>query len=261
MELTTRTFNKIREIVYQRSGIALNENKMALVSARIGKRLRALELPDYERYLEFLNQDKSGDELVQLLDVISTNVTSFFRENDHFEFIREIFPEWIESGQRRFRFWSAACSTGEEPYSLAMTLKESNPGKKIDAKILATDLSTRVLEQSIRGVYKEKNLNTVTRSLRLKYFDSYSEDGKQYFQVKEILKKMVVFRRLNLSKPPFPMKGPLDAVFNCNVMIYFDNAGRKKLIDEIYRLLKPGGCLILGHAESLAGIPSDFKSV
>ncbi len=261
LELKAKTFDRIRTIVYERSGISLNDSKRALVSARIGKRLRALSLPDYERYLDVLANDKEGNEVVQLLDVISTNVTSFFRENDHFEFIKKVFPEWLKSGQTRFRFWSAASSTGEEPYSLAITLLESGENVKTDIRILATDISTRVLQRSLQGVYKERQMKTVPRSIRKKYFNiSGNGDDKEY-RVKESLKKMIAFKRLNLSKPPFPMKGPMDVVFCCNVMIYFDNSGRKILVDDIYRLLKSGGYLIVGHAESLAGIKTEFRAV
>ncbi len=252
-----RIFEVLRKLIYEKSGITLGDNKVALVTARVGKRLRALKLETHEAYLEVLQKDESGDELVSLLDAISTNVTSFFREADHFEFVGKVFSEWVESGQQRFRFWSAACSSGEEPYSLAMKLLETADIRQLDVKILGTDISTKVLAHCLQGVYDEARLETVPRQLLAKYFEKQGD----LWKVRPQLQNMTVFRRLNLSVPPFPMKGPLDMVFCRNVMIYFDKEVRSRLISEIYRLLKPGGFLLVGHAESLTGLDTGFKPV
>ncbi len=257
-----RTFNKIREIVYEKSGISLSQGKEALVRARIGKRMRALNIQEHRTYLNRVLSDESGEEVVHLLDAISTNVTSFFREANHFDFLQDIFGQWMDKGQKRFRFWSAASSTGEEPYTLAMILRETASNyKNIDIKILATDISTRALSVCLDGSYEEQKLKTVPKRLLHRYFERSKDGDKVFYTVKSELKNMIVFRRLNLSQPPFPMRGPLDAVFCRNVMIYFDNIVRKKLLDNIYSLIKPGGYLMVGHAESLTGMVSDFKSV
>ena len=257
-----RTFNKIREIVYEKSGIALSEGKEALVKARIGKRMRALGLASHRDYLQQVMRDESGEEVVHLLDAISTNVTSYFRESSHFDCLKEVFISWLESGQRRFRFWSAACSTGEEPYTMAMVLSDVATGfKGLDIKILATDISTRALAGCMQGKYEASKVATVPRKLLERYFHRNSENGETFYTVGSELKNMVVVRRLNLSKPPFPMRGPLDNVFCRNVMIYFDNAVRTRLLSSIYALLKPGGYLMVGHAESLTGMVSDFNTV
>lgn len=255
------TFNKFRSIVYEKSGISLNDSKVALVSARIGKRLRALKLATHEDYLDVIIKDESGEELIHLLDVISTNVTNFFREPHHFEFLKKVYQQWVNQGQKRFRIWSAASSSGEEPYTIAMTLLNSVDKPGLDSKILATDISTRMLSQCIEGTYSEEKVKNIARPMLNKYFNENRKDGILYYEVKGKLKNMTVFRRLNLSKPPFPMKGPLDVVFCRNVMIYFDNSVRTPLLREIYRLLKPGGYLMVGHAESLTGIETDFKPV
>ena len=256
------TFNKIREIVYEKSGIALSQGKEALVRARIGKRMRALNIQEHRTYLEWVLGDESGEEVVHLLDAISTNVTSFFREANHFDFLQDVFRTWMDKGYKRFRFWSAACSTGEEPYTLAMVLREAASNyKNIDAKILATDISTRALSVCLNGSYEEQKLKTVPKQLLNRYFERSKNGDKVFYTVNSTLKSMIVCRRLNLSQPPFPMRGPLDAVFCRNVMIYFDNVVRKKLLDSIYSLLKPSGYLMVGHAESLTGMVSDFKSV
>ena len=257
--MDARTFDKFREIVYEKSGITLGPNKEALVSARVAKRMRALRIPDHERYLEFLLQDSGGEEFVHLIDAISTNVTSFFREANHFDFLRDTVAAWAAKGKRRFRIWCAASSTGEEPYSIAMILLETLRGANV--RILATDISTRVLDACREGTYSEERVQKVPAPLRKKYFYERRNGSGRTYEVKDLLKDIVVFKRLNLATPPFPMRGPLDIVFCRNVMIYFDNEVRRGLLGEIYRLLKPGGYLMVGHAESLTGMVSDFRSV
>lgn len=255
------TFSKFRQIVYDRSGIALSPGKEALVSARVGKRMRALGFAAHDQYLDYLLGDDTGEELVHFIDAISTNVTSFFREPAHFNLVGEVMEKWLAAGQTRFRFWSAASSTGEEPYSLAMTLREAVGTRPVDLRILATDISTRVLQKCIDGEYDGAKLDSVPPAWRARYFQRVGGKGDTRHRVVSELKGMIAFRQLNLSAPPFPMKGPLDMVFCRNVMIYFDNTVRKALLDEICRLLKPGGYLMVGHAESLTGMMSSLKSV
>lgn len=256
-----KTFDTIRNIVYEKAGIALNDGKQALVSARLGKRMRALSISDYGHYLEHLVNDKTGEEIVQLLDAIATNVTSFFREAAHFDFLSEQMKIWVQKGQTRFRFWSAACSSGEEPYTMAMVLSKATEGYPVDVRILATDISTRILNKAVQGEYPEEKVKTVSRSLREKYFTVTRSDEGQKFRIKDSLRSMILYKRLNLSVTPFPMRGPMDAVFCRNVMIYFDNPVRKRLLEEFFRLVKPGGFLFVGHAESLTGMLSGFKLV
>ena len=255
------TFHKFREIIYEKSGITLGKGKEALVSARVGKRMRTIGMQDYRKYLRYVMEDTSGEEVIQLLDVISTNVTQFFREAAHFEFLREAFQSWLAKGQRRFRLWCAAASTGEEPYTIAMTLREAAEGRSADIKLLATDISTRVLASCCQGTYRQDKMESVPPLLRDRYFTRHQDDGTIAYTVKPALRNMIVFKRLNLAKPPFPMRGPLDAVFCRNVMIYFDNDIRKNLLAEIRRLLRPGGYLMVGHAESLTGMLSSMKVV
>lgn len=253
-------FNEFREIVYNKSGISLKDGKEALVSARVSKRMRALGIHGHRAYLRFVKEDESGEEVVNLLDVISTNVTNFFREPGHFDFLSEAVKEWLNRGQRRFRFWSAACSTGEEPYSMAMALKDVSIGYDADIKILATDISTRVIQNCLAGSYTKSRVQDIPKYLLHRYF-VVNFNGEVRYSVKSELRNMIVFRRLNLSEPPFPMNGPLDVIFCRNVMIYFDNDICKKLLADLYRLLKPKGYLMVGHAESLTGMVSDFKVV
>lgn len=258
--MNTKTFRAFRNLVYDKSGISLKDGKEALIYARVGKRMRALGIATHKEYLERIAQDESGQEVVHLLDAISTNVTSFFRGPDHFEFLTRQVKEWRSAGQDRLRIWSAACSTGEEPYSIAMTILDAL-NEACDTKILATDISTRALDTAQLGTYGSDRSEQVPKIFRTRYFDKVSEFDTTFYTAKPMLRQMITFGRLNLSTPPFPMRGPLDVVFCRNVMIYFDNHIRLALITEIHRLLKQHGYLILGHSESLLGMMSGFKSV
>jgi chemotaxis protein methyltransferase CheR len=255
------SYGKLTRVIYEKSGITLGPTKLAMVSARVGKRMRALGIGLPRDYVRYMLEDESGDELVQLLDVISTNVTGFFRESDHFDFLAEAVDVWLKEGQRKFRFWSAASSTGEEPYSMAMTLLEAAGIRNVDIRILATDISTRVLKACKEGTYEAEKLAAIPGPLRNRYFEKHVEDKIVRYSAKMSLRELISFKRLNLSKPPFEMKGPFDAVFCRNVMIYFDNTARNNLIREIYRLLKPGGILMVGHSEGLTGMQVDLKMV
>ncbi|MEA1996635.1 MAG: protein-glutamate O-methyltransferase [Gemmatimonadota bacterium] len=256
-----KTFNALRSLVYEKSGISLGDNKKALVCSRIGKRIRQLGLDDFKDYLKYLNSDEKGREVVELLDVISTNVTNFFREPKHFEVLSSLLKKWAGAGQRRFRIWCAASSTGEEPYTIAMTVREALNDVS-DTKILATDISTQVLEKAVKGVYEERHVEKIPGYLLSRYFKKIRRgDSEGLYEASQSLKQMLTFRRLNLNVTPYPLKGPLDVVFIRNVMIYFDNQVRAKVLKDMYRLLKPGGYLMVGHSESLTGLVSEFKSV
>ncbi len=260
--MDTSVFDAYRRLVYEKSGITLKPGKEALVSARVSKRIRALGLDRHEQYLEYLGKTENAEEVVQLIDAISTNVTSFFREPVHFDLLRELAGSWRQKGQDRFRVWSAASSSGEEPYSIALTLLDALDGKRNDIKILATDISTRMLSLCLRGEYTADKLRSVPAAHVQRFFTKANTGGKTAaYRVNPEAKNIITFKRLNLAAPPFPMKGPFDAIFCRNVMIYFDTSVRKGLLDEISRLLKPGGYLFVGHAESLTGMMTSLKSV
>jgi chemotaxis protein methyltransferase CheR len=251
--LSGKTYDRFRELVYERAGIHLGANKQALLSARLRKRMRVLKMETFAEYYEHVRDDATGEEIVQLLDAVSTNVTQFYREARHFDVFAEALAKWQEQGRKRIRIWCAAASSGEEPYTLAITMRESLSAE-IDAKILATDISTRVLEMARRGHYDESKLTNVPRPLLTRYFRRYGNRSSTIREVSPDLRAMVTFGRLNLATPPFPMHGPLDAVFCRNVMIYFDNAVRQRLVTEVERLLAPDGLLFIGHSETLTGI-------
>lgn len=254
-------FNQFRDIIYDRSGITLGPHKLALLSARLGKRMRALSLDRHEAYLKHLMDDQTGTELVQLLDAISTNLTSFFRETPHFELLTKLVTQWLDGGARRLRIWSSACSSGEEPYSIAITLHDLAQQYNADIKILATDISTRVLKHARDGIYDKTRLQQIPSMLRHSAFRPAPEAGKDKYEIMPHLKEMILFRRLNLVESPYPLKGPLDLIFCRNVMIYFDNKVREQLLGEFHRLLKPGGYLLVGHSESLTSCRHPFKSL
>ncbi len=258
--LAPKTFRRFCDLVYAKAGIKLGSNKEALVAARVGKRMRKLGLTDFEDYCNLAEQDSSGAELVELLNAISTNVTHFFRESRHFELLGRFLREWENQGQTSFRIWCAASSTGEEPYSIAITVKDALRDIR-DVKILATDISTRVLERARDGLYAVRQVDKTPERMLKIHFRREKVGVEVKYRVADELKTMITFARLNLAKPPFPMHGPFDVIFCRNVMIYFDNEVRRRLLADAYRLLKDGGYLMVGHAESLSGMLSDFKSV
>ncbi len=260
MVLAPETFHRFCDLVYQKAGIKLGPQKEALVSSRLSKRMRKLGYSDFEHYYEFVSKDPSGEEVIEMLNAISTNVTHFFRENRHFDLLGQYLRHWEAQGQTSFRIWCAASSTGEEPYSIAMTVKDSLRDCS-DVKILATDISTKVLAIAKEGLYSLRNMEKVPESSLRKHFVTEVVNGERKYRASAELRKMLTFARLNLAKPPFPMKGPFDVVLCRNVMIYFDNEVRRNLLADAYRLMKTGGYLMVGHSESLSGMLSDFKSV
>lgn len=256
-----QVFESIRRIVHDRSGISLGDGKARMVAARIARRLRELGLDSDRAYLDYLQDNV--DETVNLLNVISTNVTRFFREPIHFEFLKATVTGWLEGGQDRLRIWSAASSTGQEPWSICMTVDEAirQTGSRCDFKLLGTDISTRVLDRAAAASYTDDEVDTIPKQKRMNYFTSSVVDGQKQFTVKDSLKQRAVFKRLNLNEPPFPMKGPLDIVFCCNVMIYFDATTKRRLLTEIHRLLRPDGFLIVSQTESLTGLTDLYAPV
>lgn len=256
-------FRKFRDLAYERAGIALNDGKATLVSARVAKRLRALGLASARDYLRYLESDGTGEEMVQFLDVISTNFTSFFRENDHFDTLTREVAAMVRDGQTEIRLWSAACSSGEEPYTMAIAALEAIGEAPVRLRILATDISTRVLAHARQGIYAATRIDPVPAPLRTRYFIRHADPGSGdvRFEVQPDVRKRVVFQRLNLSAPPFPMSGPFDAIFCRNVMIYFDNAVRQGLVSEVERLLADGRHLMIGHSETLNGIDTGLRCI
>jgi chemotaxis protein methyltransferase CheR len=249
-------FQRFAALAYEKAGISIRAGKEALVAARVAKRQRALSIGDAQAYLAYLEADASGEELARFLDVISTHFTSFFREPDHFDLLARELERLVAAGQRRIRLWSAASSTGEEPYTMAMVALGVPGVADLDLKILATDIAVDTLRQAEAGVYAADRVEPVPPALRSRWFTKRRDPrlGADLYEVSAELKRRVVYRRLNLTAPPFPMSGPLDVVFCRNVLIYFDQPTRQRLIGGVEGLLAPGGLLCLGHTETLSGV-------
>lgn len=249
-------FDELRRIVEEESGIHLTEEKKPLLFNRLSKRLRALNLKDEREYLRIIQTDASAAELISLIDVVSTNVTYFYREPEHFIHYAETLKRFKSEGRRKVRVWCAASSSGEEPYMLAMLAWRYFDLNKDDFKILASDISTPVLKKALRGIYSTKQLE----KLPPEFFEFFHKGDADTYEVVEKIKKSVMFRRLNLAKFPLPLNGPIDIVFCRNVMIYFDLPLRQKLVHNIYKILNHDGYLYLSHSENLLGIKHDFAN-
>ena len=261
LAITADEYQRLCTLIYTESGIALGEEKTSLLVSRLSKRLRELGLATFTEYYDAVTADRTCEEFTRMLDLISTNKTDFFREPKHFNFLRErILPELEHA--KRVRIWSSACSSGEEPYTIAMTLYDGvqNPAQW-DFKILASDLSTRVLTKAASGTYDEERLQAVPPDVVKRHFLKGRAESAGVVKVKPHLADMIQFRRLNLMDDRFPIKSPLDVVFCRNVMIYFDHDTQETLVNKFHAYLKPGGYLFIGHSESLQWVKHPFKLI
>jgi chemotaxis protein methyltransferase CheR len=261
-EFSDADFQRVRRMVHQQLGIALSDSKRQLVYGRLSRRLRALHLREFDTYLQRV-EGGDREELQHFRNAITTNLTSFFRENHHFEFLaNQLMPhlEFQNRASRRIRIWSAGCSTGEEPYSIAMVLLESASHlvRNWDVRILATDIDTNVLDHATRGVYSNERLEKMDSTRQLRWFDRVP--GHEQFQVSDAVRQLVTFRELNLISD-WPMKGPFDVIFCRNVIIYFDRETQRHIVGRMQGLQRPGDYLVLGHSESLLDISADYRLV
>jgi chemotaxis protein methyltransferase CheR len=267
IDLTDSDYKLIAKLVYAKSGINLGDKKMQLVRARLGKRVREGNFASFRDYYRHVEQDPTGEELCRLLDAISTNTTHLFREIRHFDLLGELVFRWVRDKTWRsqrcaLRIWSAACSSGEEPYSIAMVVHDAlQRSGGLEAKILATDLSVRMLSKAQLGLYDIHRVGTVPPAFRKRYLHKRQVDGQVMLQIAPELRRMVTFSRFNLMKETFPFRHGFDVVFCRNVMIYFDKPTQETLVNKIAAHLKPGGYLMIGHSESLSGIDHPLSYV
>ncbi len=260
--LGEKEFQFLAQFVYQHSGIVLGPHKRQLVQGRLGKRLRALRLADWQAYCEYLSAQPDA-ELDALVSAISTNVTAFFREAHHFDYLAgELLPECLARPKRPIRIWSAGCSTGEEPYSIAMVLAETlqKLSESIDARILATDLSPQALATAEGGLYRIDRLTGISEERRQRWFQRGTGALAGMVRVHPRLRKLISFRRLNLLKP-WPMRGQFDVIFCRNVVIYFNKSTKQQLFQRFAACLPGGRHLFLGHSESMHGLNDDFDLI
>lgn len=268
LRLTGRDFERFSRLIYDQCGIRLPPHKQSMLEARLRKRLRALGLGSFEAYAELIFSGRAPDgELVSLIDVVTTNKTDFFREPAHFDFlVRTALPALIDcSGAgiaRPLRVWSAGCSTGKEPYTLAMVLSEfrdSHPG--FNFEILGTDISTDVLEKALKGIYAEEKAEPIPPALRRKYLLRAKNPEQRRVRIVPELRNLVRFRRLNFLAADYGMREPFDVIFCRNVLIYFDRPTQERLLGRFTQQLEAGSFLFLGHSETLLGLHLPLKQL
>ncbi len=256
-EITDKDFKKFSDLIYRESGIHLKDEKKSLINSRLGKVLRQRNLNSYTDYYNLIVNDNTGNEIIQLLDLVSTNKTFFFREYNHFEYLNsKIIPDITRNNEKSHQIdiWSAGCSSGEEAYSLAITLKEFfKTSMDWFIKITATDISTIVLSKAQNGIYHQSEFENVSDHLIKKYFQYGVEHWDGYLRVKKELKSIIQFQRFNLLDK-FNSLRKFDVIFCRNVLIYFDKDTQQSIISKFAEQLNPKGYLIVGHSESLFNI-------
>ncbi len=260
--LTDSDFDRLRSIVREQTGIALADSKRELVYSRLARRLRKLGLASFSEYCALVDTG-DGAELQELTNAITTNLTSFFREKYHFEQLAtEALPQIIQSraAARRLRVWSAGCSTGEEPYSLAIVMRETlERHTNWDIRLLATDIDSKVVETAAAGSYTADRFAGMDPARTARWFKNSGANGGQLAASDE-LKSLITFRQLNLLDA-WPMKGPFDVIFCRNVVIYFDKETQRQLFDRLADIQEPGGWLFIGHSENLFNVTNRYKLV
>jgi len=261
-QLSNADFEYVCQYVYTKSGIVLSEGKREMVYRRFTRIIRDRNLASFSDYCQLLKSN-SAEEERYFINALTTNLTSFFREEHHFDYLTEHeLPQLIDKRSKRLRIWCSASSTGEEPYSIAMTVKESMKSllSTWDVKILATDIDSNVLNTGKQGVYQYKGVEDIPEKLIKKYFVRGTGDNNSKVKVTSDLQNLISFKELNLMNN-WPMKGPFDVIFCRNVLIYFDKQTQLKLFEKFHKLLAPKGLLILGHSENLGEYQKHFKSV
>ena len=260
---TDKDFSRIQGLVSEHTGISLSDAKKDMVYGRLSRRLRALNIEKFQDYCSLL-EDEHEDELINFTNAITTNLTSFFREPHHFEYLaKTVIPALAKKNAhtKKIRIWSAGCSTGEEPYSIAMTMLENMSGLHgWDIKILATDLDSNVVATASAGIYTHERVNGITKARLSKWFKKGSGEHSEKVRVANDLKKLITFKQLNLMHE-WPMQGPFDIIFCRNVVIYFDKPTQKVLFDRYYDLMAESGHLFIGHSESLYRVSDKFSLI
>ncbi len=263
-------FRRLCDFIYAQCGINLSPAKKTMLTGRLLKRLRILGIPSFGQYYDYVSSPKGGsEELVHMIDVVTTNKTDFFREPEHFDILyNQSLPDLVhdrrESPLKKLRIWSAGCSTGEEPYSLAMVLAEffSENQNRGDFSLLATDISSRVLAIAKEGIYPQNSVDPVPSLMKKKYLMRGNGSKKGLCRIVAELRNRVTFQRLNFNDGrQFGFKTNMDIIFCRNVIIYFDRQTQAKLFEKFYAQLVPGGYLFIGHSETLHGINDKFIPV
>jgi chemotaxis protein methyltransferase CheR len=268
LSVSPALFQKFQKLIYAETGIWLSSSKNALLCGRLFRRLRALEITSLETYYERVSHPDQYEERTRMIDAITTNETRFFREPRQFEFmVQQVLPRWraqAEHGSRPkpVRIWSAGCSSGEEPYSIAMLLAKHLPAEQgWDVRLLATDISNRVLEKAQRGIYPITKSAELPADLLHTFMLRGTADRQADMKVKIEIQQMIEFRRLNLNQESNLPEGPFDAIFCRNVLIYFDMASKRRVVANLARNLMANGYLFVGHAENLNSLFPELRSL
>lgn len=265
--MTDKQFADLRKVIYARSGIHFPDTKKYVLESRLTQRLVELELDDFDQYHAFLTTGPyQSDEFQEMFNRITINETSFFRNEPQLDiFEKHVLPELLEARKmtKRLRIWSAACSSGEEPYTLAFTLLDAlgSDARSWDVSILATDINTRVLETAANGIYSMERVSTVPRPVLERHFLRGTGKNDGYCRVRANVRALVTFRKLNFMDAAWPMKKPFDLVFCRNALIYFDRKTQENLVRRFMQNLVPEGYLILGHSECVHGWFTDLKNL
>nr|WP_232076431.1 CheR family methyltransferase [Variovorax sp. PBL-H6] len=254
---TDHDFAKVRTLIHRRAGIALGEQKRQMVYSRLSRRLRELRLPEFSRYLEMLESSHDGEEWQAFINSLTTNLTSFFREPHHFP----VLAEHARRCKQPVTVWCAAASTGEEPYSIAITLVEALGERAGTARVIATDIDTAVLAKASTGVFTLEQIKSLPAERLRRFFNKGTGANAGKVRVRPELAAMVRFERLNLLDPVWPVKEAVDAIFCRNVMIYFDKPTQRRILDRFEPLLKAQGLLFAGHSENASLVSPSFKAI
>ncbi len=260
-ELSDAEYADLCALVRRHTGISLTDEKRKLVYSRFSKRLRALHLNSFREYCDLI-RDNHREELVNFTNAITTNLTSFFRESHHFDRLKEeIMPELLKKQSKKIRLWSAGCSTGEEPYSIAISILQCCPNySNWDIKILATDLDSQVLSTAAAGIYSPERLEGLDKNIIEKWFKKIIFNGAPAYQVKPEARGLISFKKLNLMDNEWPMHGPFDVIFCRNVLIYFDKPTQQKLFKQFANLQNEGDHLLIGHSEIVKGMSTQYEN-
>ncbi len=264
--LTDKEFETISHFMESNVGIKMPPSKRIMVQSRLMHRLRKLQYTDFTQYLDFVfNQDRTGEELIIMIDNLTTNKTEFFREADHFAYMTgTVLPQKAAEGKRSLKIWSAGCSSGEEPYTLSIVMSEylrQHPGQFSEFSILATDISTKVLDQACNAVYPAEEIAAISEDLKKRYFLRSKDPQQKQVRVKQELRSKVHFKRLNFMDHAYPIKDTFNIIFCRNVLIYFDKPTQEAIIGKFVQHLEPGGYLFLGHSETIFAMDLPLKTV
>lgn len=263
-EFTRKNFDFLRKISNERTGIIVSEDKFDMFYSRLSRRVRVLGLNNFSEYCNFIKRDNNGEETLELVNAITTNLTSFFRENHHFEYLANtVIPELVgkNSAQRKIRIWSSGCSTGEEPYSLAITLQQAmERAAGWDYRIMATDIDSNVLTTAANGIYPMERVEGIAKPLLKRWFQKGKDSQIEKVRAKSELRDIIDFKQLNLISD-WKLREPKDVIFCRNVIIYFDKETKTRLVDRYAESLKDGGYLFIGHSESLFNITTRFELI